>query len=136
MKAAELLATLGRLDLSVAVEGDKLRVTGSRSAMTPDLERTIREQRAELVELIAAGWPQESLDAEHRLGGWHARLYAFIGKTVSTPRGAGRLVQVFPERASVILPGEAQVGVFLPQEIGPVGTQQAFGQSCGGGKGH
>jgi hypothetical protein len=119
MKAAELLATLGRLDLSVAVEGDKLRVTGSRSTMTPSLERTIREHRAGLVELLAAdGWPLASIDAEQRFGGWHARLYPFIGETVCTPCGSGQLVQVFPDRASVIFPGETQVGVFLPQKLG------------------
>ncbi len=52
---------------------------------------------------------------------WHARLYPFIGRTVSTPRGAGQLVQVFSDRASVILQGEAEVGVFLPEELSPPG---------------
>jgi hypothetical protein len=54
----------------------------------------------------------------------HARLNPFIGKAISTPRGAGRLVQVFPEPASVILPGEAHVGVFLPEELKPPGSQR------------
>jgi TubC N-terminal docking domain len=121
MTAQTLLATLGRRDLSVVVEeGDSLRVTGPRSAMTPDLEQAIREHKAELVELVASdGWPPESLDAERRFGAWHARLYPFIGRTVSTPCGDGRLVQVFPERANVILPGMAQAGVFLPEELRP-----------------
>jgi hypothetical protein len=34
-----------------------------------------------------------------------------------TPRGAGQLVQVFSDRASVILQGEAEVAVFLPEEL-------------------
>jgi hypothetical protein len=86
--------------------------------MTPEIEQAIRDHKAELVELVAAdGWPPKSLDLERRFGGWHARLYPFIGETVSTPCGCGQLVQVFPDRASVILPGEAQVGVFLPEEL-------------------
>ena len=42
MSSAVLLETLGRLHLSVGVDGDGLRITGPRSAMTPDLERAIR----------------------------------------------------------------------------------------------
>jgi hypothetical protein len=81
---------------------------------------------AELVDLLAAdGWPPESLDADRRFGRWHARLYPFIGRTVSTPRGAGRLVQIFPKRASVILPAEEQIGVFLPAELRPLASSQA-----------
>jgi len=123
MDAGALLATLGRLAFTVAVDGADLLVKGPPSAMTPDLEEAIRDHKAELVELVAAdGWPPESLDAERRFGRWHARLYPFIGRTVSTPLGAGRLVQVFQERASVILPGEAQVGVFLPEDLCPLGA--------------
>ena len=81
--------------------------------------------------VAAHGWPPESLDAESRLGCWHARLYPFIGKAVSTPRGAGRLVQVFPERASVILPGEAQIGVFLPGELCPLGCRRGRSVATG-----
>jgi hypothetical protein len=123
LTAPALLAMLGRRELSVAVDGERLRVTGPRSAMTPDLEQAIRDHKAELVDLVAAdGWPQESLDAERRFGRWHARLYPFIGQVVSTPGGNGRLVQVFPERASVILPGKLTVGVFLPEELRPPGA--------------
>jgi hypothetical protein len=61
----------------------------------------IRDHKAELMGLLAAdGWSPATLDAERRFGRWHARLYPFIGEAVSTPRGHGRLVQVFPERAS------------------------------------
>jgi len=131
MSGVALLETLGRLELAVVVDGDSLRVTGPRSAMTPDLERAIRDHKAELAELVAAaGWPPESFDAERRFASWHARLYPFIGRTVSTPRGAGELVQVFPERASVILPGEAQVGVFLPEELWPLGAPRPSGPYC------
>jgi hypothetical protein len=130
MNAPALLAAMGRLALSVSVDGDSLQVAGPRSAMTQDLAQEIRDHKAELVDLVAAdGWPPESLDAERRFGRWHARLHPFIGRTVSTPRGdGGRLVQVFPERASVILPGEAQVGVFLPEELGLPGGSQPVAQ--------
>lgn len=123
--AAALLETLERLDLSVRVDGESLQVRGPRAAMTPDLEQAIRAHKAELVQLVAAdadGWPPESLHAERRFGRWHARLYPFIGRTVATPRGAGRLVQIFGDRATVILPGETQAGVFLPEELGPPGS--------------
>jgi len=123
MNAPALLAMMGRLDLAVSVNGDSLHVAGPPSAMTPDIARAIRDHKAELVGLVAAdGWPTESLDAERRFGRWHARLYRFIGRTVSTPRGAGRLVQVFPERASVVIAGEAQVRVLLPEELCPLGA--------------
>ncbi|HVR10577.1 MAG TPA: hypothetical protein VMW75_21205 [Thermoanaerobaculia bacterium] len=115
-----MLETLARLSLSIAVDCDGLVVKGRRSALTPDLKQAIRDHKAELVSLVAAdGWPPESLDAERRFGRWHARLYPLIGKTVATPRGAGRLAQVFPERGSVILPDEAVVGVFAPEELRP-----------------
>jgi hypothetical protein len=122
MDAEALLATLKRHAFTVAVDGPDLMVKGPPSAMTPDLEWAIRDHKAELVELVDPdGWPPESLEAERRFGCWHARLYPFIGRTVSTLRGAGRLVQVFPERANVVLPGETQVGVFLPNKLCPPG---------------
>lgn len=101
--------------------------------LPPELLAELRARKPEILCLLQSegqhqaagdGWPPESLDAERRFGRWHARLYPFIGRTVSTPRGDGRLVQVFPERASVILPGEVQVGVFLPEDLKPPGGQQ------------
>jgi TubC N-terminal docking domain len=62
LTAPALLATLGRLKLSAVVDGDSLRVTGPRSAMTPNLEQAIRDHKAELVDLVAAdSWPLAAL---------------------------------------------------------------------------
>ena len=142
MIAEEILAELRGAGALVEARGDVLHVEAAPGTLTPDRLRSLRELKPALLRLLAPsgvvgslggalqapskvvagdGWPPESLDAEQRFGCWHARLYPFIGKTVSTPRGAGRLVQVFPDRASVILPGEAQVGVFLPDELWPLG---------------
>ncbi len=52
VSAAELLATLARMGLSIAVDGDSLRVRGPRASMTPDIAQTLRDHRVELLALL------------------------------------------------------------------------------------
>lgn len=76
----------------------------------------LREHKQETVALLSErtksnlpesrNWPCASLEAEKRFGQPQARLYPFIGRQVRTPRGTGRLLQVFSDRAVVLLDGE------------------------------
>jgi len=131
--SAALIADLRGRGFVLEPRGERLHVEApADGVLPPDLLTELRARKPEILCLLqiesehlaaaADGWPPESLDAVRRFRSWHARLYPFLGKTVSTPRGAGRLVQVFPERASVILPGEARVGVFLPEFLCPLGA--------------
>lgn len=126
MIAEQVLEELRTAGVLVEARGEVLHIEAPQGVLSPDRIRSLRELKSELLRLISAdGWPPESLDSERRFGSWHARLYPFVGETVSTPRGAGRLVQVFPERASVILPGEERIGVFLPGEVLPARRHRA-----------
>ena len=51
-------------------------------------------------------WPAESLDAEERFGAPHAKLFPFLERRVRTPEGCGILLQVFQDRAAVLLDSE------------------------------
>jgi hypothetical protein len=63
-------------------------------------------------------WPPESLEAERRLGHPHARLFPFIGRKVRTPEGPGTLLQVFADRATVLLDSEiSRCSFFSPSQI-------------------
>jgi hypothetical protein len=129
--SAALVADLRGRGFLVELRGERLHVEAPADGLlTPELLTNLRARKPEILyllriehqEVAADGWPPESPDAEQRFGRWHARLYPFVGETVSTPHGAGRLVQVFPERASVVFAGEAEVGVFLPEELWPPGA--------------
>jgi hypothetical protein len=72
-------------------------------------------------------WPAESLDAEHRFRCPEARLYPFLEQKVRTPLGLGKLIQVFKDRAAVLLDqelikpkGEQRESYFNPSDICPV----------------
>lgn len=47
-------------------------------------------------------WPPDCLDAARRFGRPEARLYPLIGGRVSTPRGAGRLLQILAHGVRVV----------------------------------
>jgi hypothetical protein len=53
MSLAELLADLNSRGISLVVNGDKLKRKGKESALTPELLETLREQKAELMALLA-----------------------------------------------------------------------------------
>jgi len=66
--------------------------------------------------------PETSIETERRFPGQpHARLFPFIGRKVRTPGGPGTLIQVFADRATVILDSEmTKCAAFTPGEIEPV----------------
>ncbi len=54
----------------------------------------------------------------------HANLFPFIGRKVRTPGGPGTLLQVFADRATVVLDSQvSQCAVFEPSEIQPVSVE-------------
>jgi hypothetical protein len=72
----------------------------------------------------ALNWQSDSLQAERRFG-MAARLYPFIGRKVRTPQGVGKLVQVFRDRATVVVEDHGdenrQALSFAPTDIFPIG---------------
>lgn len=68
-----------------------------------------------------ATWPPESLDARRRFAQEYPKLFAFLGRKVRTPAGPGTLLQVFAERATVLLDSElGRCSFFAPAQIVPV----------------
>jgi hypothetical protein len=124
MTVPELLATLRRAGIEVSVREDRLRIEAPRGAVTPEIHRALVDHKPELIAALSVPrrsptWPPESLDAERQFGGPHARLYPFLGRTVETSSGPGRLLQVFSERAAVLLDGSDQTAYFPPADLSP-----------------
>jgi hypothetical protein len=118
MTAGELLSELRALNIELDVAGDRLRYRPA-SACPDDLLAELRMLKPELVELLK-DWPQVSLDYVERFQTPEARLYPFLGKSVQTPMGRGRLVQVIFPHAVVVLEETADRAVFLLwQEVKP-----------------
>jgi hypothetical protein len=115
---------------TLALDGDRIRYSvpkGSREAQ--ELLAELRKHREGVTELLRQrakepGEPSASFDAERRFGQPHARLFPYIGRKVRTPRGHGTLLQVFAERATVLLDSEREGSCarFLPAEISPIAT--------------
>lgn len=118
MDAMQILDELEAREIRVRVEGQGIELVGPRGALTPELEVEIRRRKPELVEVLSLqSWPEASRDAVREYRVPHARLYPFLGRRVLSPRGRGRLLQVFADRAVVNLAG--RVSVFLPSEVRP-----------------
>ena len=64
-------------------------------------------------------WSQRDIESEARFGSPHARLFAYLGQTVSTPGGPAKLVQVFKNRAAVIVAGSKVLTFWHPNLIEP-----------------
>lgn len=122
--AEAILAELEALSIQVGTDGQVLELVGPRGALRPELEEEIRSRKRDLLELVELQrWPEASREAVRRHGQRWARLYPFVGKSILTPLGAGRLVGVLPEQATVVLDGEPErVNVFLPVELRPPGV--------------
>jgi len=123
---SEILSELQARQVELVVVGDRLRFRPV-TAVPEDLREALRTHKAEVMDLVELqGWPEDSRDAVRRFRQPCARLYPFIGRMILTPRGLGRLLQVFPERATVAFaetPGT--VSFFLPSELRPPGTPAA-----------
>ena len=123
MRPEELLAEVEALGVVVTLDRQEL-VLRPKSRLTPELVEQLRAHRVELLEIVELrGWPDASRDAVRSFGHPCARLYPFLGRTIQTPQGPGRLLQVFPERATVVLDREPKrARFFLPSELRPPGV--------------
>jgi len=126
---AEVLIELKRRRVSVAVEGDTLRLK-PRRALDEALLSIIRQAKPAILEVLrrrpaafcqTEPCPAVSLDAALRFGQPHAKLFPFIGRKVRTPAGPGTLLQVFANRVTVVLDSEmSRCSFFPPAGIQPV----------------
>lgn len=123
MTAEELLAQVEALGVVVSLDRHEL-VLRPKSLLTPELVEDLRAHKAELLDLVEIqSWPEVSRDAVRRFHAPYARLYPFLGRTILTPRGPGRLVGVLPEQATVVLETHPErPSVFLLSELGPPGV--------------
>lgn len=127
MTPATLVLELTRRGVRLAPEGGRLRYEAPPGALTVDLLAALREHKAAILELLA--WPAECWQSEALYGQPHARLFPLIGRPVWTPQGAGRLVQVFSNRAAVVLDCQPGLVAFLdPGAIRPGQAQGLPGQ--------
>jgi hypothetical protein len=118
--------------LRLEQEGGHLRLDGERIRYSVpsdrpealELIRGLRERRNELEVLLRERERQTEFEHAGRLiGGPHVKLFSYIGCKVRTPGGSGTLVQVFVDRATVILDCElCRCSFFLPDQIEPVSS--------------
>ena len=146
MTPVELLAELGRWDITLTARGDRLVVDAPKGVLTPELRRGLLQSKAGLLQLLQKQtlsvlgaedekaqqleeaqpesktlWPPECYEAELRYGAPHARLYPLIGKCVVTTKGPGRLFNVISAPwgplAGVILQGTDEVTHLRATEV-------------------
>ena len=116
---SEILSELQARQVELVVVGDRLRFRPV-TAVPEALREALRIHKAEVMDLVELqGWPEASRDAVRRFRQPCARLYPFIGREIQTPRGLGRLLQVFPERATVAFAASTGDGELLPALGGP-----------------
>lgn len=65
-------------------------------------------------------WPAESLEYERRFGHPTGRLYPYLNKQVQTPKGRGRLLQVFCRRVAVVIGNSRTLTFLRPWQIRPI----------------
>lgn len=123
MTADELIREVASLGVVMKADGDRLRLQ-PKSAIPSALLPHLRAQKTEILKrLLLQAWPPSSLRAEQRFRHPYARLLPFLMGTVLTDLGPGRLLQVFPDRAAVLLDGSPGKATWLlPEEIRPPGT--------------
>lgn len=130
-----LLEELAAIGVEVTAQGDNL-VIRPASKMPVELKARLRAHKAEVIAVLRergivscsselgreGSWPSEFQAAVRRFHGQpHARLFRYIGRKVRTPEGPGSLIQVFAERATVLLDSDlAACSVFRPEEIEPL----------------
>jgi hypothetical protein len=108
---------MNHTELDAAIEQAN-RIFSSRYTPRPDKSQEPERPAAPAEQ---RGWPPVSLDAERRFGRPHAKLFPFIGRKVRTPTGTGTLLQVFSDRATVLLDSElSRCSFFSPGQIEPV----------------
>jgi hypothetical protein len=146
MTAEMLVAALEQGGVRLRIEGERLKLEAPADRVpSPETIAGLRENKAAVVEYIRRrsqprgiqfssfptpigqktekleSWPSESFEAERGFAQPHAKLFPFLGRKVRTPGGSGTLIQVFADRATVVLDSElSRCSFFVPAQIEPV----------------
>ena len=146
MTAETLVAALEQGGVRLRIEGERLKLEAPADKVpSPETIAGLREHKAAVVEYLRGrlqpggiqfsrfpdsiaqktekleSWPPESFEIERRFAQPHAKLFPFLGRKVRTPGGPGTLIQVFTDRATVVLDSEiSRCSFFLPGQIEPV----------------
>jgi TubC N-terminal docking domain len=117
MTAIDTLSELRRVRAQLTIIGDRLRCTAPRGALTNDLRAALSERKMELIALLSKGAFGNGSTTSAVISET-AHLYPAPNRSVNTPRGMGRLWQVFSSRVGVVLacdPG--RVAFFPPDQV-------------------
>lgn len=122
MSAAELVTDIETQGVVLVPHGDRVRFR-PKNKLPVALFEELKARKPEVLSYLQSrGWPPESLDCEWRFGKPQARLYPFLGKTVSTPMGPGTLLQVLSVHAAVKLDNNPDRATFFDwQDVRPPG---------------
>jgi hypothetical protein len=90
-----------------------------RKGSGPRVSGTPRQGTDKTAKSLMGGELPESLDAEHRFGQPHARLFPFLEKRVETPLGPGTLRAVHYPTAWVHLDGAERLTKIPWEEVEP-----------------
>jgi hypothetical protein len=125
----EIVLELERVGGTLSLSGDRVEYTIPReSHKAHDLLLELRSQRDTVAEVLRSRRKQKaqdllpaSSDRMSRFGHEYVWLFPYIGRKVRTPRGSGTLLQVFADRATVVLDCQLlECALFEPTEIDPV----------------
>jgi len=92
LTAENLYRQLLAMGCTMAVDGGQLVVKGPGDGLSAELRTEVNAHKADLKNLISCG------DS-----GRHDSICRQLGEVVSTPKGRGRLWQVFRDRVGVVL---------------------------------
>ena len=141
MEIAKLVEQLEGQGVTLNFEGDRVRLRAPADhAPSPEVLESLRREKQALLAYLRArstvelkitqkvsdarpqgpsGWSPDCIASRERFQQAHAVLFPLIGKRVQTPRGPGRLEQVFTDRCTVLLEdAPRRLAAFHPQEIG------------------
>ena len=99
MTLPDLIRTLEARGATVYAADGRLRIAGRRAALTPDVQRAVRQHADALLRRLTL----------------YRQLHR--GDRVVTPEGDGHVLQVFAHRITVRLDGAARAAFFEPEEV-------------------
>ena len=120
MTVVEAVRTIKSVGGRVRPMGDfiRCRVPDPAPPLVDQAVEVLRQQKAEALRLLREpAWPAEAYAAQRHFGVPSAKLYPFLNRSVATPDGVGRLLQVFDDRVTVHFKGEVKTRMFRPDEI-------------------
>lgn len=102
----ELRQAIREAGFRIGVGGGRLRVAGRRERLTPELQQLLNRYASNLCCGIAGQLMQ------------CPRLYRClpVGSRVQTEKGPGKVLQVFPDRLTVLTGGDEHTTFFDPEE--------------------